>query len=297
MRDTSTSSSCSAALRAASAPPPPSSPSWLAAQRARPLRGWSAAQREALCAAIEQTLSDWRSAWGLAEPGVHVHCDSDLPPQAEGWQAWPGESAGCTVWGLGGAAQADLVAALFGEGAPVSPLAAEVAAACAEDALDRLAALFGVHRGTREARGPCAADTAPWSGAFTVGLPAPLGGHLVVSGPAVHCWLQARGLLSPVVPCAGGLAPVAECVATRRLTLRARMAGCTLTLGDLATLRPGDVVRLDQRLDAPLCLADGDGAPVLAGYLARQGERLALELTRAEPAPGAPATSGGGTGA
>lgn len=75
---------------------------------------------------------------------------------------------------------------------------------------------------------------------------------------------------------------VAEQLADVPVTLTVGVGESSVGAADLAALREGDVLRLDQRVGAPV-RASVAGAPVLEGHIGRRGRRLAFQVGRWVP--------------
>lgn len=82
---------------------------------------------------------------------------------------------------------------------------------------------------------------------------------------------------------------VAEQLVDVPVTLTVGVGESSVGAADLATLREGDVLRLDQRLGEPV-LASIAGAPVLEGHIGRRGRRLAFQVGRWVPSAAPHAT-------
>lgn len=67
-----------------------------------------------------------------------------------------------------------------------------------------------------------------------------------------------------------------------RLTVQVNLALSTLSLGDVRGLRAGDVLQGKNHFLDPLNLSINHQTPLAQGYLARQGQQLALQLTAPE---------------
>jgi hypothetical protein len=78
----------------------------------------------------------------------------------------------------------------------------------------------------------------------------------------------------------GGLAPRQAGVGNARLRLRAQLGHASLAIESLCALQPGDVLRIDQRLDAPLVLTTERGEPVCHGHLFSVQGRRAIVVER-----------------
>jgi hypothetical protein len=74
------------------------------------------------------------------------------------------------------------------------------------------------------------------------------------------------------------VASIAEALAQRTLTVGVEIDPVTLTLGDLASLRPGDVITLGHRLDAPLSVVDSSGNALFGGFLVARDGVKSLKL-------------------
>jgi hypothetical protein len=130
---------------------------------------------------------------------------------------------------------------------------------------------------------PLAGSPAPdctgrWSGAARALLAC--GSELVVDAGCLAA-LDTRVAEPPASP--RPLAATALAAMHRRVRVQARLADCMLDVGGLQGLQPGDVVRLDHALSAPLSVHVADGAMLFSGYLAARAGRKAVELAAAAP--------------
>lgn len=245
--------------------------------QARPLRAWSARQQGAVCDAFQAAYGAWCEAWGLPAAEVRV-----TEPQAVS-----GALDDAT------AAQA-LRGWMFGETAPSAapdgPDMAGELASCAWDALQ--AALDAIATTEPASTRPVAA----WSGAVALLFPWQARTWCrVLDGDAVQAILAQRGWLagqggSQAQPAAvpAPPAPIDRALAEHAVEVRVHLHPVTLTLGQLQSLAPGDVVTLDHPLQAPALVhlaptADGGTAvplasPLCTAWLGRAGDHLAVEL-------------------
>jgi hypothetical protein len=60
--------------------------------------------------------------------------------------------------------------------------------------------------------------------------------------------------------------------------VRVHLEGCELALGVLQDLRPGDLLRVRHRVDAPASVHAPQGALLFRGFLAARGGSKAVEL-------------------
>jgi hypothetical protein len=126
----------------------------------------------------------------------------------------------------------------------------------------------------------------PWSGALTVRTT----GHRVTADWLISCATVDRMLprRAPVPPRAReALAPLAQALASRKLHATVELERVALSIGELGTLRPGDVLALGHPLDMPLNILAAHGEAETAeklfgGFLVAHGGRRALKLS-AEP--------------
>ncbi|MGC7406519.1 FliM/FliN family flagellar motor switch protein [Pandoraea pneumonica] len=174
-----------------------------------------------------------------------------------------------------------MAAALFGHSAGALG-EASLGVAC--DALAVLAQSLGFDRYETEHALPLASLAEPWAGglwlSFSMGTSR---WTVALSARAVERLVERLGVPLPT-PDASRIqrhatVPLREAVGNARVTLRAKFAGPSLTLGALADLREGDIVALPHDLSTPLRIETSTGDPVCFGYLGRRADRLAIELT------------------
>lgn len=144
-----------------------------------------------------------------------------------------------------------------------------------------------------EAGAWCAAVAAfgrPWSGALEFDLPllgdarndpfrVLIGGRRVaaiLAGEQVCAGATATGV--DAVTGQPSLAPLRQALARHTLALSAQLDAVELTLGDLRSLRPGDVIPLPHRLDHPLTAHGPDGVALCSAWLGSKGPRRAVQL-------------------
>lgn len=276
--------------------------------RARPLRSWSAAERARLSQVLSALLMEWRQAWGLEEPArAAVVCDS----ASEGFANSPVVGAWCPVgegasglwWAVcqsaavpalpmaieSGLALASLGHALMGTpwsgcasslGAGPGAIAADVIQQAWADLAARLRRALPVKGGMRHGPKPGTEVLHPWSGALCVRIP---------------WWDQTLLLLvaAESVPLLGGgptrsprpgtLTPVLRAVSQHDAVLRVELKSFELTIGALASLRIGDVLRTSHGLDTPVSISllradQRTGSTVCTGFLGQRGGTRAVEL-------------------
>lgn len=82
----------------------------------------------------------------------------------------------------------------------------------------------------------------------------------------------------PALEASGGASPMATCLPATKVDVHVRLRDTEVPAAELATLNPGDVIRLDHRVDEPV-LGVVAGEPLVAGRVGRRGRKLALEVT------------------
>lgn len=243
---------------------------WQRRPDAQGLRWAAAPQLEQLRTVLEEAEAAWRAAWGIAATARPVRC-------ADG----RGHEADMDLQPLGGAGPAvawirwtqDPEAAPFAQQSP-TPLARAARAACARDRAARLVRALGLQgeAGERYASPPAHR----WGGGARASLSC--GSELVVNGHCLAALAPPTGRASAQPPTVTALSTAA---ARLRVRVQARLADCTLDVGALQGLQPGDVVRLDHDLAAPLLVHAPDGAPMFSGFLSSRAGFKALELAAA----------------
>jgi hypothetical protein len=257
---------------------------------ARALRWWSAAALAPLQSRVGQACSDWSARWGV--PARCVGAFNACEPRetsALGWQplAAPG------LWlGSGGAGLAELLhAELFGASLREQTLAAEVASRAANDLTQSLCSTWG-DTASAVAATDAAGDGKPWSGSvrFKLALgaqPANVWVHVASELVAAHA-APSTTRSSPAGAPAAKLTSVLRAVGREPLAFKVELTGAEVSLGDLQSLRVGDVLTLAHRLDMPLLVhpagaeANAGTTPVCLAYLGAQRGHRAIELLRTD---------------
>ncbi len=257
-----------------SKPTAPSAPAPHAAfaapgQPVRELVCWTAAQRAQISATLQAVHAAWRADWCLPEPTR----TGDAPARLGDAQA-----------------QRALAAQMFGLPRSTAQGRTGMAASVVDEAWCDLQARLGAaighaHRTAGdEPAGPWSGTLdialAWWDGEWTVRLDAPAVRQMLGALPGA-----AQPPQSSLPP--GPLATVAAALGNQLLEVQVHFPPVTLTLGDIRSLREGDVIPLAQHIHKPatLLLAPAPGAPlvpVCAAWLGQQHGRMAAELARTE---------------
>lgn len=255
----------------------------------RPLRPYRLYGAAELAFAREQAtarVSAWQRQW-LA--GAAAACDLQLGVATgivPGGLAWVSlqQQGRCFLRREAGV----LERWLFGPAAAASPsaLAGEVAQAALHDLARRL--LDGDAATACGSAAPPADLALHGSGALALSLV-----HdgqaldVLLDAAAMQRWLASRPRASRRP--AAALHPLASCIGAARVRIEASVGEAYIDIATLQSLRPGDVLSLDGRVDRPLRLAVGGRTVARGAWLGSSGGRRALALTAASPLPEAAA--------
>lgn len=260
---------------------------WQPRAAAAALLAWPAGGPARIAHLLQGAWQAWARDWGLdaAAGEAPLACSEAAAAYVPG-DAWAALGRGTrgTAWTCAAPDEEALLAqALFAAPDAATPIVREVVAACRADVQARLACALQL-AGTGGDGAPPPAAWQPWSGALLAVLP---GGRRVLLEAAL-----VRALLPPgrsegrSQAARAPLVGVQRAAAALTLPLQVRLAPCEVDLGSLQDLRPGDVLRLPHRLDAPAAVTGPDGQALFGGWLVRRHERKAVELAPAG-APGA----------
>lgn len=225
-------------------------------------------------------LADWLPATGLRSVRVQdAHAAAPAPvAEPDGWCTWaaPETTAGSVSMRFAGDAERALVGHLLGpghEGALGRELARRAGSALAAALLGGLPSAVGSGR-------PGAPSPDGWrrgSGAAHLVIEA---GSLALSVVADAAWVRSRLDVRPKVAAASRrpLASRRDAIGAARVRIQAFAGAVQLDIRTLQSLVPGDVLRLDRRLDQALALTvDGREADVRT-YLGAQAGQRAVQL-------------------
>lgn len=262
---------------------------WRPPGAARALVCWRDAQLCTLSQALDRALADWVAQWGLqalapVSSSPLERLDTSLPwqrLQVPGLAASWLQSTPDTAERLG--------ALLFAASRAVGPVAASVAVRCERDALARVLAALDLPGATLSSGRPEASELRPWTGGIGVQLPPPLGWRVLLGADAMDAWCRRHGAIGSPAPSSSAqpLIGAVDAAAALAVTLGVELAGCELDLGTLQGLQPGDVVRVQHRIDAPATVLGADGLPLFRAYLGRRAGYRAVELAPLDPIPAA----------
>jgi hypothetical protein len=261
-------------------------------QRARPLRSWSGAQKEAVRSRFAAMLFDWCGEWlpardgAVRAPEIEVGEDGAAPQDVACWFFTAASGAAPKRTAINALA-GELFAfdmAMLAPQREAPAVASAVVHAAWSDWLSRIETLLApVSLEAREVAGAwdgAAADH--WSGTLRLRWPW-CGGlwHLELPHGAVAALLgeAAQATVASREAQAAPKLRLDRALKGHPVTLRATLTGVELDLGQLQALQPGDIVPLAHVLDAPVQLSGADGTPVCEGWLGQLDGRKAVELS------------------
>lgn len=269
--------------------------------RSRPLRSWASKDRALVAERVGGAFQAWRDAWALDATEVSVVAASscelvgvDARSDPSTWESAP--SCPGLWWSVSGgsrgkagaaAATAELLLALFGgrderfrssTTSAEGGIAPEVVDASWRDLWARFSAALA---GTTPAQLSPERALVPWSGALVAQLPwwgCQL--SLLLGAEVVERVVPAAPPRAP--PPARPIEPIWRAISERRFEVRAELEACELTLGELASMRPGHVIgtlhALEQPLELTICAGDQEPVTACAGFLGKLGDLRAIEL-------------------
>lgn len=241
-------------------------------------RGWIARP-------VRTALAEWLAAWLPAVTAGAVRCidstqraASRLAAEPSHWLTFAHRDAALSI-ALDDEVERWLAEALLGAERR-SALVDGVTSAALSDLAGRV-----LHAGPAGAAVvPVAADQPPAQGCWQRGsgaaiVEADLGARtlaLVASPSWVMQQLAARPRTR--APARAELADPRQCVGRSRLSLQAWAGNASVEIGELRTLAPGDVIRLDARIDQPLAVTVQGRDSGGRAWLGRVESRRALQL-------------------
>jgi len=258
----------------------------------RPIARLRHDQRAHIRSMVEAAWTDWCAEWRLGPAEAQVE---HLSPAPEGWPAeappWQplGSHAGEPAWICG---HHELIAAVIGmPGRGPSAVEQLVQNEAMASFTDRCCEVLGLAPASDSTPHQAAAQGLVQFGDLWIGLTllgnsrlAPLRTEIWLPQRAALALLPDGGLPGPPEPCGQpAMVPVDRALAGRPLQLRIMLSPVHLSLGAIAELQVGDVIRLDHPLDTPAhaALAADPGkatAPLARAHLGRLGEQVAVRL-------------------
>jgi hypothetical protein len=249
-------------------------------QSFRPWLPATALRADQLESRLSQAIDEWSHKWFARRPMRLVGASSGDVIDGE-WQALD-EGLGLSVTPNGPSAIAAALLDLSADeklSAPADDAVVErLARTCVEDLKDRLCGLLGLPVDSlwlgESFPGAGVAGATFWS-IGTDGEPSAL---CLRADPELLVRLAKRGVATPAERL--DLRPLREGLVRQPVALSAFLGGCELTLSEVASLAPGDVLVLDQAVGDPLELsvhpADRSGRCVVE----HDGEALCLKIVR-----------------
>lgn len=224
--------------------------------------------------AVRASMEEWARGWGAQASVIGVECvaasgAAGALGDALVWRNCAGAGALSFAWNISWVE--GLHRALFGcESSSDAALSVATAQAMFDQLPLQLAGVFGQPVGT-------AGDAfAPGSGALLV--------TLKLGRAALYCQVPAAAVEARFPSSAQAKLPPLPALALRDLfgalpvALPVQAGGAELTLGALASLAPGDVIRLALPVDRPLSVHTPGGTHLCNAYLGLQGGQVGIEV-------------------
>ncbi|MEW8149566.1 MAG: FliM/FliN family flagellar motor switch protein [Candidatus Thiodiazotropha endolucinida] len=104
--------------------------------------------------------------------------------------------------------------------------------------------------------------------------------HYVISPMTVERYLKTLG--NPDQELRQKLTPLQTALANQELSARVSLGSATLSLGELATIRIGDVVTLDKHINEPASMRLGKNGDVCEGFIGVKGKSMAFRISQAK---------------
>jgi flagellar motor switch/type III secretory pathway protein FliN len=246
----------------------------------KPLRAWTDAQHARVASVLDAAWRAWQQAWLPAgDEGGRPKCVDAHDAGDDRWELL-GRKTARSAW-IRAVEPARLAEQLFG--ATTAATKSVIVRDVAKRALSALRA--DLARAADVAAIPedeidiaPAALFARWSGATVVRLEGAVAIEILLDA---DCMQQLAGAEPSRAQEASEypVTPVVEALAGHKLKLGIELAGCELTLGELAHLRVGDVVTVPHPIDEPVRVTVS-GQSLCAAYLGRSQGAKAVELAR-----------------
>lgn len=249
----------------------------MSAAQTLPLRAWRDADLVRVAGIVQSACDAWARDWEVSDD-TNIACQGAAREMATGneWRSL-GRHGDARAWMRWGAEEdARLAAGWFNVAAASTPVVRDLVAACRTALMQCLARALRLGE-SGDDQPPAEGVFARWSGAVTASLSC--GGMLLMDAGVMQSLAHARS----AVRARGGLVGIGAAMGSAPIDLRVELQGCDLALGALQSLRPGDVLRLSHRVDAPATIFDDRGHAVFRGWLARMRGRRAVELAALGP--------------
>jgi hypothetical protein len=242
--------------------------------QARPFRLVGDSDRQAVEATLRVNVEPWAGQWFAGSEASGIAPDV-LPAGAE-----------CVDWLRFGTAPDRWLAvrpdrsairallrrlvAGIGSGAPISPLGESLVRECIADFAARCLSSVGL-AASPAVEGLPALEHGGGELAFR------MGGEfsLLLGGALVEAMAAPRRAVVP----SPEFASLRSAAGTAPIQIEVVLGDAELTLGDLAALAPGDVIRLDTRMSDPLAVRVGNGQSAFHAHLGRHAEHKVIQVS------------------
>ncbi|GGY28898.1 FliM/FliN family flagellar motor switch protein [Paludibacterium paludis] len=240
-------------------------------------RLYSDSERQCLNQALDALCRPWLTAW-CHSPAVaaSVHCEvsgTDVPDSAGAWRAAGSDYPAV----LETDRTRDALAALcFGREAAGAMIRSRLADGVLERAFAALLEVFGGRAGETGMRWSASTLPAVYRRVGALAAVMPLGdSDIRLRLPAA--WVRQHLLVEPPREPLPAIR-LATLGLNASVTLRATVPGATLTVQELTSLRPGDVVRLDHPAEGAVELRLKDGTTLACGIYGTFRDQSAVRL-------------------
>lgn len=235
---------------------------------------------------VATALDRWSVEWSDGSRGFLIEpvaLDEDAE-SGEGLPLCRTGSTGWVAWSDWQALEQHLAATLFPAWDAAVAFQGELAAMVLRQAglalLDEIASAFGSQPSSvekfAETGWPVSLGLGRGAGALRIRLPSWDGVSLLLSGDLLDAWLSIEQLRCKQPPALVGT--LIEAVSSQPVRLVAFLGSAEISLAELATLAPGDVIQLGSARAAPIELRTADGRVVCKSYLGAREKRRALRI-------------------
>jgi hypothetical protein len=225
-----------------------------------------------------RTLESWRDEWLVGELVVSAEIEQTLPPiRADAWSKCFRVGAHALRLTLHGGWEASLSAALLGvsSGDEAEAMEAESLALGTIDRCLRALAASLLPGGSPLLETPPSEFVEEGAVGIRCKFSSGLVLTFVLSAESIEQLLMSK---LPVARALGGLTPRKEAIGNETLALHVVLGEAEISLEELRTLAPGDVVRVDRRIGDPLAVQLDNGRTVAGAHLGIKGDHRAIQL-------------------
>lgn len=242
--------------------------------QARPFRLVGDSDRQAVETTLRANVEAWAGQWFAGSEALGIASDV-LPAGAEcvDWLRFGTAPDRWLAVRLDRSATRALLRRLvagMGSGAPISPMGESLVRECVADLVGRCLSSVGL-AASPAVEGLPTLENGGGELAFRIGGEFSL---LLAGGLVEAMTASSRPALPPP-----GFASLRSAAGTAPIRIEVVLGDAELTLGDLAALAPGDVIRLDTRTSDPLAVRVDDGQTAFHAHLGRHAEHKVIQVS------------------